>query len=88
MITIELFYSRFTCIFIIYVINAYSKLIKFNSAYGLSMTRLNLSLGVAVWGNSVLDQASLYPTFLPGINLTFFNFFIGSVIGFRAVTFL
>ena len=49
MITIELFYFRFACIFIIYVIDAYSKLIKFNSVYGLSMTRLSI-LGCSFMG--------------------------------------
>ena len=81
MITIDLFYSRFTRMFIICVINGYSTLIKFNSVYGLSMTGLSwpvvfLSLGVALWGNCVLDQASLYPTFLPRIDLDFSIFLL------------
>ena len=42
MITIDLFYSRFTRMFIIGVINGYSSLIKFNSVYELSVTGLSI----------------------------------------------
>ena len=87
MITIDLFYSRFTRMFIICVINGYSSLIKFNSVYGLSMT------GLSIPGCSFMGKLCSRPgVSLPNISawdwLRFFNFFIGLVIGFRSVTFL